>query len=45
MPAMPLSMYGLARFGTVVLDGFGMDSAHVLGASFGTRASLPQLIS
>jgi poly(3-hydroxyoctanoate) depolymerase len=35
MPAFPLSMCGLARFGTAVLDELGVDSAHVLGASFG----------
>jgi pimeloyl-ACP methyl ester carboxylesterase len=35
MPALPLTMAGLARFGTSVLDEFGVDSAHVLGASFG----------
>jgi pimeloyl-ACP methyl ester carboxylesterase len=34
-PAFPLSMWALARFGTAVLDEFGIDSAHVLGASFG----------
>ena len=35
MPTLPLTMAGLARFGTSVLDEFGVDSAHVLGASFG----------
>jgi pimeloyl-ACP methyl ester carboxylesterase len=35
MPAVPLSMWALARLGTEVLDEFGLDSAHVLGASFG----------
>jgi pimeloyl-ACP methyl ester carboxylesterase len=35
MPSVPLTMWGLARFGTAVLDEFGIDSAHVLGASFG----------
>ncbi len=35
MPAFPLSMWGLAGFGTAVLDEFGIASAHVLGASFG----------
>jgi len=35
MPATPLSMCALARFGTAVLDEFGIDSAHVLGVSFG----------
>ncbi len=35
MPALPLSMAGLARFGTSVLDEFGVQDAHVLGTSFG----------
>ena len=35
MPAFPLSMWGLSEFGTAVLDEFGIESAHVLGASFG----------
>jgi poly(3-hydroxyoctanoate) depolymerase len=35
MPAFPLTMWGLAEFGTAVLDEFGIKSAHVLGASFG----------
>ncbi len=34
-PAFPLSMWGLAHMGTEVLDQLGIDSAHVLGASFG----------
>jgi pimeloyl-ACP methyl ester carboxylesterase len=34
-PPVPLSMWGLARLGTAVLDVFGLGSAHVLGASFG----------
>ena len=34
-PAVPLSMWGLAHLGTAVLDEFGIDSAHVLGVSFG----------
>jgi poly(3-hydroxyoctanoate) depolymerase len=34
-PAVPLSMWGLAHLGTAVLDEFGIDAAHVLGASFG----------
>jgi poly(3-hydroxyoctanoate) depolymerase len=34
-PAFPLSMWGLAHMGTAVLDELGIDSAHVLGASFG----------
>src|SRR5512132_4444483 len=35
MPSVPLSMWALAHLGTAVLDEFGIDSAHVLGASFG----------
>ena len=35
MPPFPLSMRGLARFGTAVMDELGIESAHVLGASFG----------
>ncbi len=35
MPAFPLTMWALARFGTDVLDQLGIPSAHVLGASFG----------
>ena len=35
MPTLPLTMAGLARFGTSVLDEFGVEDAHVLGASFG----------
>jgi poly(3-hydroxyoctanoate) depolymerase len=35
MPSFPLTMRGLARFGTAVLDELGIGSAHVLGASFG----------
>jgi pimeloyl-ACP methyl ester carboxylesterase len=34
-PPAPLSMRGLARLGTEVLDEFEVESAHVLGASFG----------
>jgi pimeloyl-ACP methyl ester carboxylesterase len=34
-PALPLTMWALARFGTAVLDELGIQSAHVLGASFG----------
>jgi poly(3-hydroxyoctanoate) depolymerase len=39
MPACPVSMWGLAEFGRAVLDEFGLDSAHVLGASFGGAAA------
>ena len=35
MPLFPLTMPALVRFGTAVLDDLGIDSAHVLGASFG----------
>lgn len=34
-PYHPLSMWSLAQMGTAVLDEFGIESAHVLGASFG----------
>ena len=34
-PALPLSMWELAHMGTAILDQFGIQSAHVLGASFG----------
>jgi len=34
-PPYPLSMWSLAEMGTAVLDAFGVESAHVLGASFG----------
>jgi pimeloyl-ACP methyl ester carboxylesterase len=35
MPRLPMTMWGLAEFGTAVLDELGVASAHVLGASFG----------
>jgi len=35
MPIFPLTMWGLAGFGAAVLDELGVQSAHVLGASFG----------
>ena len=35
MPAFPLTMWALARFGPEVFDELGIESAHVLGASFG----------
>ena len=35
MPLFPLTMPALVRFGTAVLDDLGIESAHVLGASFG----------
>ncbi len=34
-PAFPMTMRTLASFGTAVLDKLGLESAHVLGASFG----------
>jgi pimeloyl-ACP methyl ester carboxylesterase len=34
-PAVPLTMWALAHLGTAILDEFGIQSAHVLGASFG----------
>jgi poly(3-hydroxyoctanoate) depolymerase len=34
-PAFPLTMWALARFGPAVLAELGIESAHVLGASFG----------
>jgi poly(3-hydroxyoctanoate) depolymerase len=35
MPALPLTMAGLASVGAAVLDELGIGSAHVLGTSFG----------
>jgi pimeloyl-ACP methyl ester carboxylesterase len=35
MPVFPLTMPALVRFGTAVLDDLSIESAHVLGASFG----------
>ena len=35
MPALPMTMWSLAEFGTAVLDELGVASAHVLGVSFG----------
>ncbi len=35
MPAQPISMSALASLGAALLDEFGIESAHVLGASFG----------
>jgi len=35
MPALPLTMAGLASVGAGVLDELGIESAHVLGTSFG----------
>ena len=35
MPVLPMSMQALASVGTALLDELGIESAHVLGASFG----------
>jgi pimeloyl-ACP methyl ester carboxylesterase len=35
IPPFPLTMWALADFGNAVLDELGLESAHVLGASFG----------
>ena len=35
MPTLPMTMQGLASVGTALLDELGIESAHVLGASFG----------
>ena len=35
MPALPMSMEALASVGAALLDEFGIEAAHVLGASFG----------
>jgi len=45
MPAVPMTMYGLADFGTAVLDEFGIGSAHVLGASFGGAVAQQMAVS
>jgi poly(3-hydroxyoctanoate) depolymerase len=45
LPAFPLSMWGLAEFGTAVLDEFGIKSAHVLGASFGGAVAQQMALS
>ena len=45
LPAFPMTMYGLAEFGTSVLDEFGIGSAHVLGASFGGAVAQQMAIS
>ncbi len=45
MPAFPLTMPALARFGTAVLDELGIDSAHILGASFGGALAQQTAIS
>jgi poly(3-hydroxyoctanoate) depolymerase len=45
MPSFPLTMRGLARFGPAVLDELGIDSAHVLGASFGGAVAQQMALS
>ncbi len=45
MPSLPLTMRGLARFGTAVLDELGIESAHVLGASFGGAVAQQMALS
>jgi poly(3-hydroxyoctanoate) depolymerase len=45
MPTFPLTMPALARFGTAVLDELGIDSAHMLGASFGGALAQQTAIS
>jgi poly(3-hydroxyoctanoate) depolymerase len=45
MPGFPLTMPALARFGTAVLDELGIDSAHMLGASFGGALAQQTAIS
>jgi pimeloyl-ACP methyl ester carboxylesterase len=45
MPAFPLTMWSLANFGVAVLDELGIESAHVLGASFGGALAQQMAIS
>jgi pimeloyl-ACP methyl ester carboxylesterase len=45
MPVFPLTMHALVRFGTAVLDDLGIESAHVLGASFGGAVAQQMAIS
>jgi poly(3-hydroxyoctanoate) depolymerase len=45
LPAVPMSMRDLARFGTAVLDELGIDSAHVLGVSFGGAVAQQMALS
>ena len=45
MPVMPMSMPDLARFGTAVMDELGIDSAHVLGVSFGGAVAQQMALS
>ena len=44
-PPYPLSMWSLAQMGTTVLDAFGIESAHVLGASFGGAVAQQMALS
>jgi len=45
MPAFPMSMWALAGFGAAVLDELGIDSAHVLGVSFGGAVAQQMALS
>ncbi len=45
LPAFPLTMGALASFSTAVLDELGIESAHVLGASFGGAVAQQMAIS
>ena len=45
MPALPPTMTGLASVGTAVLDELGIESAHVLGTSFGGAVAQQMAIS
>ncbi len=45
MPALPLTMTGLASVGTAVLGELGIESAHVLGTSFGGAVAQQMALS
>jgi len=45
MPMFPMTMPALVRLGTAVLDDLGIESAHVLGASFGGAVAQQMAIS
>ena len=45
MPPFPLTMWSLASFGQAVLDELGIESAHVLGVSFGGAVAQQMAIS
>jgi poly(3-hydroxyoctanoate) depolymerase len=45
MPAFPQTMWALADFGNKVLDELGIESAHVLGTSFGGAVAQQQAFS